>query len=503
MDKRKRKQVETVVIDQLGRVPPQDTNTEQYILGAILIAYKNIDCQKVLQSAQPEHFYLEQHRIVYSAMQELWEQDSPIDILTVTDQLRHTGELERAGNPVFIASLTNGVASTAHLPYWFYHIIYPLYLRRKMIEIGARTIDKGYDDTLEIFDELDNLIEELSACKPEVLFKPSYSAKSVGDDFIQNMGLTDEETTDDEPVVTVKKYLTRHKKFNDIVGICGNKIITLAGHKASLKSRYSNEIVTSLMEDYPDEVACYWVSLEDSAEEQLRIYLSRKVLIRPELIKFGTFDKLFRPTLHKWVKKWQSFDCKIRDNSVKIKDIGTAFKQFCAERPDKLNILVIDNVLSLADYDDFKYDINRAYDYIGGEILNIKRSTHGLIIPVHHFNDEASAKSELPNGYRPRIVNMKGTEVWRRISFQILLILYPRYYKDLVAQYSGDSKDILTSEWIMDVATNRAHKEVDEESLIRFFVEPDYCLFEEVDDSFEMPEPEYVEPIKPEEGTPF
>jgi len=500
MDKRKPK-TQTIIIDNLGRVQPQDTTTERYILGAILLAYKNIDCQKILQSAKPEHFWLEQHRIVYTAIQELWGTDSPIDILTVTDQLRHSGELEQVGGPIFVAELTNGIGNTGHLLYWFYHIVYPLYLRRKIIEVSARSMQVAYDDTVEIFDELDQLIEELSQCKPDVLFKPSHTANSVGEDFIQSMGLTEEET--EEPVIQVKKYLTRHKKFNDIVGICGNKIITLAGHKASLKSRFSNELVTSLMEDYPDEVACYWVSLEDSAEEQLRIYLSRKVLIRPELIKFGTFDKLFRPTLHKWVKKFQSFDCKIRDSSVKIRDIGVAFKQFCAERPDKLCILIIDNVLSLADREDYKRDPNQMYDDIGAEILNIKRSTHGLILPIHHFNDEASAKSELPNGYRPRIVNMKGTEVWRRISFQTILINYPRYYKDLVAQYSGDQKTILENILILDVATNRAHREDDSETLLRYFVEPDYDLFYEIDDEFEAPIPEYVPPIKHDSEEPF
>jgi hypothetical protein len=55
----------------------------------------------------------------------------------------------------------------------------------------------------------------------------------------------------------------------------------------------------------------------------------------------------------------------------------------------------------------------------------------------------------------------------------------------------------------MDVATNRAHKEIDEESLIRFFVEPDYCLFEEISDDFETPEPEYVPLIKNENEQPF
>ena len=169
MDKRRRKQVEPVVMDQLGRVPPNDEKTERAIIGAILFAYKDIPCQKVLQSANPEHFYTEPYRIVYSAMKDLWSNDEPVDILSVTNYLRRTGELETIDaknqtakdGALYIMTLTNGIAGSSNVNYWFHSIIYPLFLRRKIIEVSARAYESGYDDTADTFDELDNLIDEL------------------------------------------------------------------------------------------------------------------------------------------------------------------------------------------------------------------------------------------------------------------------------------------------------------------------------------------------------
>ena len=479
-----------VVIDDTNKPMPHDDKVESAILGAIMVEPETAAAKQVLSVMKAEHFYLVKNQYMCNAILSLHHKDTVIDIITVTAELRDTGRLNEVDGPYRVTTYTDGVSSSTSVSTWFHTALYPLFIRRKLIEISQRMMDKSYEGTIDFIDLLDDSIDELSLCRPENMYKKVHSAKSAGDEFLREMGLSDDSAAEEEVLSTVKKYLTGHKQFDDIVSICADKIMIAASHKAGLKSRFTNHLITTLAEKYPNEIACYWVSLEDSAKEQLRIYLSSKVFLRPESIKFRLFDKIFNPELSKWVKVWQSFDIKIRDQSMKIKDIGTAFKQFCAERTGKLCILIIDNVLSLDDRNDFKYDPNQMYDYIGNEILEIKRQTHALIIPVHHYNDDASNKSELSNGYRPRLVNLKGTEVWKRVAFQTLLINYPRYYKDLLSQYSGDQKEVLQNVWILDVATNRGHSERDEESLIRFFVEPDFCLFEEIDSTFEMPQVE-------------
>ena len=481
-----------LVIDDRRKELPFDEKTEELILSSILNCASDPFVIKTLQVIKPHYFYNPKHQIIANAILTLFYQNSPIDIVTVTDRLRAIQQLEAAGGIKEIMNLSNKLYSlnSTHFNYWFYEILYPYYVRRKIIEIAQRSMNMAYEGKIGWSDQLQPFIDELNTCRPDVIYKASYSSKQIGDELSKELGLN-EETQEEAP--TVKRYLTGHKQFDQIMPLCEDKIVLLASHKAGLKSRFTNHLITTLVETY-DDVSCYWVSLEDSAKEQARIYLSSKVLKRPEEIKFRLFDNLLRPKFAEWVKRWESFDIKLRDQSTRIKDINIEFRQFCAERKEKLKILVIDNVLSLADREDFKYDANSMYDYVGNEILEIKRQTHALILLVHHFNEEVAAKTELANGYRPRLVNLKGTEVWKRIAYQTVLINYPRFYKDLLNQYSGDQKEVLSNIWITDVATNRGGREEDEKSLIHWFVEPDYCLFRETDNDYEIPEPEYVEP---------
>ena len=473
---------------------------EENILGILLQYSDRIIVQKVLQAIKPTYFYKPSHQIICSAILDLWNTDAPIDLVSVVHRLKQKGELESAEGPLYISKLSKEATNYTSVSHWFQNILYPLFIRREIIRLSYTANRDAYDDTTEIFQLLDKYITELESCKPEMLFKPSHSANKIGEDFIADMGLTEQEDHSQETTLPIKRYPIGCPQFDEIVTVCANKIMLLASHKAGLKSRFSNFLVTTLAEMY-DDVACYWVSLEDSRDEQLRIYLSRKLKIIPDKIKFRLFDSVLRPNMAKLVKKWQSFDFVIRDQGVKIKEIETAFKIFCSERPNKLNILIIDNVLSLGDLEDFKRDQNAMYDYIGATILNIKRSTHGLVIPIHHYNDEASQKAELINGYRPRLINLKGTEVWRRISYQNLLINRPSYYKDLMSDYKGDQAEILKYLFIMDVSTNRAHKELDEDSIIRFWAETNYCIFTEIQNDFEYIEPEID--YEPTEKVPF
>jgi len=483
---------------QESKIPPQDQKTERDILAVLMTDSDKPESQKVLQVLKPEHFYSPANQVIGDAILFLWQKDAPIDCNTVVNHLRHTGKLDEVGGPTTIATLINGSLRSANIFYWFASILYPAYLKRKMIEVGVRVVSEAYEDKYDTFDMLDTAVQELEKCKLDVVFKASHSAKSAGEAFMDEMGLNEvDPEKEQEMKFPIKRYPIGLPQFDEIVTTCQNKIVLLASHKAGLKSRFSNFWVTSLAEKYPDDISCFWVSLEDSVDEQIRIYLSRKLRIIPDKIKFRMFDNFLRPNMAKLMKTWNSFDFKIVDQAIKVKEIQTAFKIFCAERQGRLCILVIDNILSLADLAENSHnDQNKIYDYIGNVILDIKRSTHGLVIPIHHFNEDVADKRELVNGYRPRLVNLKGTEVWKRISYQNILINYPKFYKDLVAETKGDYKTILEYLWIMDVSTNRSRKELDEDSIIRFWAEPNFCEFKEIDPKLEVDLPEEVEAIK-------
>ncbi|MCB0548035.1 MAG: replicative DNA helicase, partial [Phaeodactylibacter sp.] len=98
-----------------GKVQPQAIPLEEAVLGALMLDKDALSI--VLDILRAESFYLDAHQLIYKAMLRLFEKSQPIDLLTVTEELKKTGELEAAGGPYYLVELSNKVASAANIEY--------------------------------------------------------------------------------------------------------------------------------------------------------------------------------------------------------------------------------------------------------------------------------------------------------------------------------------------------------------------------------------------------
>src|SRR6187455_1055385 len=98
-----------------GKLPPQAVDLEEAVLGALMLDKDAV--ANVIDVLHPECFYKEAHQKIYNAIHTLFHQTQPVDILTVTQQLRKSGELEIAGGAYYITQLTNRVASAANIEF--------------------------------------------------------------------------------------------------------------------------------------------------------------------------------------------------------------------------------------------------------------------------------------------------------------------------------------------------------------------------------------------------
>ncbi len=94
-----------------GKVQPQAVPLEEAVLGAIMLDKEALTV--VLDILRAESFYLDAHQLIYKAMMRLFEKSQPVDLLTVTEELKKTEDLEAAGGPYYLIELTNKVASAA------------------------------------------------------------------------------------------------------------------------------------------------------------------------------------------------------------------------------------------------------------------------------------------------------------------------------------------------------------------------------------------------------
>lgn len=147
-------------IENLGKVPPQDLNIEEAILGSLMLDADAI--HKVNGIIKTDSFYLESHRKVFEAIQSLSNANKPVDLLIVTKALHDNDELDKIGGAIFITHLTSHVASAAHIEHHA-RIIQQLYIQRELIKIGSETITEAYEEGAEIEDLLNSAKRKISA----------------------------------------------------------------------------------------------------------------------------------------------------------------------------------------------------------------------------------------------------------------------------------------------------------------------------------------------------
>ena len=96
-----------------GKIPPQAIDLEEVVLGAMMIDKKGVD--EVIDILSPEAFYKEGHKFIFEAIFKLFENSEPIDLLTVSSQLRKDEKLDAIGGDFYLISLTQRVSSSAHI----------------------------------------------------------------------------------------------------------------------------------------------------------------------------------------------------------------------------------------------------------------------------------------------------------------------------------------------------------------------------------------------------
>jgi len=126
-----------------GKIPPHSQEAETSIIGAILIDKDAII--SVAEFLRPEHFYNENHGSIFKAILDLYEERSPIDIVTVGDKLKKNRALSKVGGSAFLVELVNSVPTAANAEKYGL-IVKDLYIKRQLISAAGRIVDDADPD---------------------------------------------------------------------------------------------------------------------------------------------------------------------------------------------------------------------------------------------------------------------------------------------------------------------------------------------------------------------
>lgn len=158
--------------DQAGRVPPQNLEAEQSVLGSLLLQDKQFTL--VLEMIKPEDFYSVSHQIIYKTMLDLFQDNTPQDIITLSDRLKNNNELEKIGGPAYLATLTSIVPVTANIASYA-NIIREKSILRKLINVNTDIANRCFEEQGDIdnlVDSAEQAIFEIAGSKDSQNFTP-------------------------------------------------------------------------------------------------------------------------------------------------------------------------------------------------------------------------------------------------------------------------------------------------------------------------------------------
>lgn len=171
----------------IGRVPPQDLEAEKSIIGAILLDHDAII--SVAQVLRPEHFYRQAHSDIFDAILALFERREPIDLVTLTAQLKSKGRFDEVGGAAYLAQLASGVPTAANITQYA-QIVRSHAVKRRLISTAAKISETAFDETVDtrtILDETEQAVFSLSQEQLRQNFSPLKDALAESFDRLDEL----------------------------------------------------------------------------------------------------------------------------------------------------------------------------------------------------------------------------------------------------------------------------------------------------------------------------
>ena len=266
------------------RVPPQNIEAEQSVLGAMLIEKEAIP--KVMEILRDTDFYREAHRVIFNAMLELYNKNEAVDMITVTEILKRDSKLEDVGGIAYITSLANAVPTAANVTYHA-SIIEEKSILRQLVSVSTQIASMGYeasDDVKNIIDSAESKILEISNRKKTADFTP---INEIVLDSFKNI----------ESLMANKDGITGlptgFKDLDNLTsGLHGSDFIILAARPSMGKTAFALNVVQNVairagknMGSGPKTVAFF--SLEMSKEQLVQRMLCAEAEIDSQRLRIG------------------------------------------------------------------------------------------------------------------------------------------------------------------------------------------------------------------------
>lgn len=407
----------TIINLEKGKLPPQVLELEEAVLGAMMIDKKGVD--EVIDILHPEAFYKEAHQHIFEAIVQLFTDTQPIDLLTVSAQLKKNAKLELAGGDFYLIQLTQKISSSAHIEFHS-RIILQKFIQRSLIKISSEIIEESYDETTDVFDLLDKAESRLYEVTQGNIKRSSETAQSL---VIQAKKRI-EEIAGKEGLSGIA---TGFEKLDQVTsGWQPSDLIIIAARPGMGKTAFVLSMARNVAIDFGHPVAIF--SLEMSSVQLITRLISSETGLSSEKLRTGKLEK------HEWeqlsikVKNLEKAPLFIDDTpSLSIFDLRAKARRLSSQHGIKL--IIIDYLqLMTAGNSAGKGGGNREQE-ISTISRNLKALAKELNVPVIALSQLSRAVETRGSSKRPLLSDLRESGAIEQDADIVSFIYRPEYYK--------------------------------------------------------------------------
>lgn len=399
-----------------GKLPPQALDLEQAVLGAMMLEMSAVN--HAIDILHEESFYKEAHQRIFGCIRKLFQSGDPIDILTVTNGLKSSGDLDFVGGPYYISQLTNKVASTANIEFHA-RIIAQKYIQRELIRISGEVIKEAFEETTDVFDLLDRAENNLFHVAEGNIRKNYDRVNNVMKEAIDQIEAARKNVDGVSGVPSGFKELDRVTS-----GWQRSDMIVIAARPGMGKTAFVLSMARNMAVDHNVPVALF--SLEMSSVQLVQRLIASETEISAEKLRKGSLEDHEYEQLHQRIGKLTEAPIFIDDTpGLSVFELRAKCRRLKAQHG--IDVVVIDYLQLMTGGGNDSKSGNREQ-----EISTISRSIKGIAkelnIPIIALSQLSRNVENRGGDKQPTLSDLRESGAIEQDADIVSFIYRPEYY---------------------------------------------------------------------------
>lgn len=398
-----------------GKIPPQATDLEEAVLGAMMLE-KNA-YTAVLEILKPEAFYQPHHQAIFMVCKDLFEKGEPIDILTVTAELRKTGQLEAVGGAFYITQLTSRVSSAANVEYHA-RIISEKHIQRELIRIGTEITTEAFDDGADALSLLDTAQQKIFEVSEGTISKDVEKIDDLLKKAIKNL----EAIKDHENKLTgiPSGFMELDRETS---GWQKSDLIILAARPGMGKTAFALSVARNAAVDFGKSIAVF--SLEMSGEQLVTRLISGETEIISQKMRNGNLTAQEWERLNNKIGRLADAKIFIDDTpGISVFELKAKCRRLKAQQG--IDMIIIDYLQLMRGEDTKGGNREQEIGYISRSLKGLAKELH---VPVIALAQLSRAVETRGGNKKPMLSDLRESGSIEQDADMVMFLYRPEYYQ--------------------------------------------------------------------------